>query len=67
MTNSWEGDQTILRIQRLLKKNKLKDTSTKEVTNQRIRKTNWTQEDIMKRSTKCSKNQEGAPQGTCTM
>jgi hypothetical protein len=35
MTNSWEGDQTILRIQRLQKKNKLKDTSTKEVTNKK--------------------------------
>ena len=35
LTNSWEGDQAILRIQRLQKKkNKLKDTSTKEVTNQ---------------------------------
>ena len=35
MKNSWEGDQAILRIQRLQKKNKLKDTSTKEVTNQK--------------------------------
>ena len=34
MKNSWEGDQAILRIQRL-QKNKLKDTSTKQVTNQK--------------------------------
>ena len=53
MTNSWGGDQTILRIQRLQKKNKLQDTLAKAVTNK-------------KRSKKCSKNKEGTPQGTCT-
>ena len=39
--------------EQLAKEKQLKDTSTKEVTNQKIRK-------------KSSQNKEGTPQGTCT-
>ena len=73
-----QGDQTILRIQKLHKKyinwNPLegyqlqkKDAFTKKQAIKGSKKNNWAQEDIMIRSTKCSKNQEGTPQGTCTM
>ena len=72
------GDQTILRIQRLHKKDtnwnplegyqlQKKDAFTRKQAIKGSKKNNWAQEDIMIRSTKCSKNQEGTPQGTCTM
>ena len=48
-----KGDQTISKIQKMQKNIKEKDTSTKEASNQKDPK-------------KCSKNQEGTPQGTCT-
>ena len=48
-----EVDQTISRFQKLQKNIKEKDNSMKEARNQKDPK-------------KCSKNQEGTPQGTCT-
>jgi hypothetical protein len=76
MTNRWRGSNYIEDTKIAQERYQLKSTGRipiakgksihKEASNQGIQN-QLSKKDIMIKSTECSKNQEGTPQGTCTM